>query len=159
MTELTFSEQVLAIGKAKQGVRGVSKSQILFMVHGDEILQALDEGLPKKWIWEALRKDKSCPTYPRFIEQLQKFVEKKRPPQPEKPTPERNTAKTPAAPAASAVKAPPTPASAPAPKTAVPTASAPAAGQQMQKPSTQPKSFEYHPLTPEEIKTMMSGEE
>lgn len=148
-SELTFSEQVLAIGKAKQGVRGVSKSQILFMVHGDEILQALDEGLPKKWIWEALRKDKSCPTYPRFIEQLQRFLEKKRPPQPEKPTPERSAAKTPAA---SAAKAPPTPAS--APKTAAPTASASEAVKQVPAKRLESRSFEYEAPTPEAIKEL-----
>ena len=116
------------------------------MIYGDEMLQALDKGLPKRWIWETLRQEKeNCiPRYERFLIHLRRFLKAKR----QESTPEENI-----------TKAPPTPASAPAPKTAVPTASAPAAGQQMQKPSTQPKSFEYHPLTPEEIKTMMSGEE
>lgn len=140
----TLSERVLDMASTQN--KRASKAQRVFMIYGDEILQALDKGLPKRWIWETLRQEKeNCiPRYERFLIHLRRFLKAKR----QESTPEENI-----------TKAPPTPASAPAPKTAVPTASAPAAGQQMQKPSTQPKSFEYHPLTPEEIKTMMSGEE
>ena len=108
----TLSERVLDMASTQN--KRASKAQRVFMIYGDEILQALDKGLPKRWIWETLRQEKeNCiPRYERFLIHLRRFLKAKR----QESTPEENI-----------TKAPPTPASAPAPKTAVPTASAPAA--------------------------------
>ena len=146
MSNKNLTEQVLdMIAKSKSKQRA-SKTQLLFMTCGDEILQALDKGLPKKWIWETLREKGYCPpAYTRFLTQLQRFLEKRS----QKPTPEKNITNAPTKPAVPAAKTPPTPAS--APKTAAPTASA---VKQVPAKRLESRSFEYEAPTPEAIKEL-----
>ncbi len=126
MEDKTFAERVLDMAKLK---KRASKTQLLFMVHGEEILQALDKGLPKRWIWETLCEEGCCPpAYTRFLTQLQRFLNEKRPQTP-KPTPEENIDKAPVTPAPETVN-------------------------QVPAKRLESRSFEYGAPTPEDIKKL-----
>ncbi len=128
MEDKTFAERVLDMAKLK---KRASKTQLLFMVHGEEILQALDKGLPKRWIWETLCEEGCCPpAYTRFLTQLQRFLKENRP-QAQKPTPEGNATKAPVSPA-------------PAQETV----------EQVSAKRLESRSFEYGAPTPEDIKKL-----
>ena len=101
----------------------------MLLHHKDEIMDAIESGNSKRMLWEFMR-EKGY--YEGAYTSFTRHLQQllKQSTKTDQSTPERSAAQ------------------------------APAAGQQMPaKPPTEPKGFEYHAPTPEEIRKMMSGEE
>lgn len=141
----SFNNEIRSFAKEKGYKYKTGIAMLLH--HKDEIMDAIESGNSKRMLWEFMREkgyyEGAYTSFTRHLQQLLKQSTKT-----DQSTPERSAAQAPSVSAIPAAKTPPTP------------APAPAAGQQMPaKPPTEPKGFEYHAPTPEEIRKMMSGEE
>lgn len=75
MPEKSLSERVAdfveGTGKSRK------KNQLLWLLHGDEVVEAVASGMPKKWVWETLQAEgRYTASYQYFVIQLRQYTQK-----------------------------------------------------------------------------------
>lgn len=75
MPEKSLSERVAdfveGTGKSRK------KNQLLWLLHGDEVVEAVASGMPKKWVWETLQAEgRYSASYQYFVIQLRQYTQK-----------------------------------------------------------------------------------
>lgn len=75
MSEKSLSERVAdfveGTGKSRK------KNQLLWLLHGDEVVDAVASGMPKKWVWETLQAEgQYSASYQYFVIQLRQYTQK-----------------------------------------------------------------------------------
>ena len=73
MEKKSLSERVVDFVEATGRKR--SKNQLLWLLHGPEIVDAVASGMPKKWIWETLHSEgQYSASYQYFVVQLRQYT-------------------------------------------------------------------------------------